>query len=350
MMNSVLIVDDSRENAEALRTILEERYLVYVALSGKSAMEMMSFIQPDIVLLDVVMPDIGGFDVLSFMRNKEHLKSIPVIFITAAADWIHEAQGLLMGAADYILKPYDPDIVSIKVKNHIMNKMNRDGMERLILQRTAELSSSRQAVIWGMSLLAEGRDQGTGAHIHRIQKYTKILAEEVARLHPSMLEGEELQRIILYAPMHDIGKVSIPDHILLKKGALTPEEFEIVKTHTTFGTEVLKKTEYLLTSEKETLRVAIEICGSHHEKYDGSGYPQGLKGQEIPISARIIALADVYDAVTSVREYKPAFSHEQAYDIIVKGDGRTMPSHFAPEIMEAFDNVSEQFRGVLASQ
>lgn len=344
MKNSIMIVDDSRENIDGLRSILELDYTVYIATSGDAALALMEKVSPDIVLLDVVMPGLGGFDVLERMKKTNNLANIPVIFITGASDSFNEAKGLYIGAVDYISKPYDPYIVRIKVKNHIENKMNRDNLERLVEIRTAELSASRKAVILGMSLLAEGRDKGTGGHIKRMQQYTEILGTQIHKDNPDLLPTSELEQTVLYAPLHDIGKVCVPDSILLKKGSLTSEEFELIKTHTVFGTEVLKKTEYLLTGEADTLRVAIEIAESHHEKFDGSGYPNGLKGYEIPISARIVALTDIYDALTSKREYKDAYSHEQARDIILKGDGRTLPEHFDPVVLESFSKVEADFK------
>ncbi len=343
MQNTVLLVDDSKENIDGLRSILDREYNIQVALSGEKALELMEKRPPDIVLLDVYMQGLNGFDVLNRMKKIKELEYIPVIFITAATDAFSETVGLQMGAVDYILKPYDADIVCFKVKNHIANKMNRDNLERLVELRTAELSDSRHAVILGMSLLAEGRDKGTGDHIKRMQKYTEILARDIANKHPELISLGDLQQIVLYSPLHDIGKVFIPDNILLKKGPLTKEEFDLMKTHTTYGTEVLRKTEFLMTSESDTLKIAIEICESHHEKYDGSGYPFGLKGDKIPVAARIVALADIYDALTSVREYKPAYTHEKAYGIITEGDGRTMPEHFAPEVLEAFKSVADEF-------
>lgn len=344
--NSILIVDDSKENIDGLRSILEADYAISVALSGEMALRLMERAKPDLILLDVVMPGLDGFDVLERMRAIDALAYIPVIFITGASDLFNEAKGLRLGAVDYVSKPYDPDIVCIKVKNHIANKMNRDNLERLVELRTAELSASRQAVILGMSLLAEGRDQGTGAHIKRIQLYTEILARQIHKSFPDILSMAELSQTILYSPLHDIGKVCIPDSILLKRGPLTPEEFDIIKNHTTFGTEVLRKTEHLMSAESDTLRVAIEIAESHHEKFDGTGYPHGLKGEEIPMAARIVALTDIYDALTSVREYKPAFTHENACEIILQGDGRTEPSHFDPIVLDAFRQVAPDFKHV----
>lgn len=344
-MNSVLIVDDSKENIDSLRAILEDEYKVYVARSGMLALDIMQRVQPDLVLLDVMMPGMSGFDVLEEMKKDSHLETIPVIFVSGAGDLSNETKGVEYGAADYIRKPYHPEIVYLKVKNHISNKLSRDNLEHLVETRTAELIASRKAVIIGMSLLAEGRDQETGNHLQRMQQYTKIIAKYIHRMHPKMLSKEEMYSTILYAPLHDIGKVSVPDSILLKSGKLTEEEFLIIQGHTTFGSQVLKKTEKIMmsTEEKDSLRVAIEICDSHHERYDGTGYPNQLKGMQIPISARIVALADVYDALTSERTYKKAFSHEEAYRIITEGDGRTMPQHFAPEVMEAFVEMQNQF-------
>lgn len=347
-MNSVLIVDDSKENIDSLRAILEKEYKIYAARSGEVALTVMRKVNPDLVLLDVVMPGMSGFDVLEEMKNDSQLKMIPVIFVTGAGGISDETKGVEYGAADYILKPYHPEIVYLKVKNHIINKLSRDSLERLVATRTAELSASRKAVIMGMSLLAEGRDQETGNHLQRMQQYVKIIAKYIYKKYPKVLSKEQMQSTILYAPLHDIGKVSIPDSILLKNGRLTDEEFAIIRHHTVFGAQVLKKTEKILMAgpEKDALQVAIEICEGHHERYEGSGYPNRLKGEQIPISARIVALADVYDALTSERPYKRAYTHEEAYNIITVGDGRTMPQHFAPEVLEAFINTQDRFKSM----
>ncbi len=346
-MNTVLIVDDTKENIDGLRAILENDYKVYVATSGETALNIMNRISPDIVLLDIVMPGLSGFEVLSKMRQLPNVVNTPVIFITGSNSSYNESRGLKLGAVDYICKPYDPDIVCIKVKNHILNKMHRDNLGKLVSEKTAELTASRQALILGMSLLAEGRDKGTGSHINRMQKYSEVIAKYIHTNDVEFLSASEVKQIVLYSPLHDIGKVYVSDNILLKKGKLTHEEFETMKYHTVFGTEVLKKTENLMLSNSSTLRVAVEICEGHHEKYDGSGYPHGLKGDEIPISACIVAIADIYDALTSVREYKAALTHEQAYDIITKGDGRTMPEHFHPVVLDAFENTQDKFIQIL---
>ncbi len=342
--NSVLIVDDSKENIDCLRGILDEFYKVYIATSGEMALKLMKNIRPDIILLDVVMPGIDGFEVLETLKKGEENFYIPVIFITSETSSFNEAKGLKMGAVDYIAKPYNPDIVSIKVRNQIHNKMYRDGLEKLVEQRTQELLDSRKAIIMGMSLLAESRDKGTGKHITRMQKYTEILAEKIHEMYPELLTKSDVDSIVSYAPLHDIGKVGIPDAILLKNGRLTNEEFDVIKTHTTFGADILRKTENWLQEDINTLQVAMEIAEFHHEKFDGTGYPKGLKGEEIPLSARIVTLADIYDALTSVREYKEAYLHDRALDIILVGDGRTKPEHFDPIVLETFKLVQEAFK------
>jgi putative two-component system response regulator len=340
---SVLIADDSEENINALLGMLEDSYTVYVATNGEQALEVMDKKLPDLVLLDVVMPGISGFEVLRRMKTDKRFLHTPVIFITSTGDSFSEAQGLMLGAVDYIIKPYNPDIVSIKVRNQMDNKLHRDNLEQLVEQRAAqliksskELRKSQEAIIFGMSYLAERRDLGTGTHLKRMKRITEILAKRLRAEHPDYISEDEVNKITMYAPLHDIGKVAISDSILLKPDILTPEEFETVKGHTSLGAEILLQTNELLDSNSRGLVIAIDIAMYHHEKFDGSGYPKGLKGTKIPLSARIVALADVYDALTSKREYKEAYSHSKAREIILNGDGRTSPEHFDPLILDVF--------------
>jgi len=347
--NTILIVDDSKELIDSLRAILEDEYEIRVALSGESALRVLESITPDLMLLDVMMPGIDGFGVVEILNENLGWKKIPVIFISAGKDVYNEATGLELGAVDYITKPYKPEIVTIKVHNAIENKMHRDSLERLVEKRTAEVVRSRDAVLYGMSLLAEGRDSVTGDHINRIKRYSELIAKKLRELYPNMLSDAEARKIASLSPIHDIGKVRVPDAVLLKPGKLTPEEFEEIKRHTLFGAEVLRKTQELMETDSEDLRVMLEIAESHHEKYDGTGYPYGLKGDDIPLSARVVALADVYDALTMVRPYKKAFTHEESMGIILNGDGRTEPSHFDPRVLEAFSQLTNEFLEVQIS-
>ena len=343
--HSVLIVDDSKENISALRGMLEDSYTVYVASNGERALKVMDKNLPDIVLLDVMMPGIDGFEVLRQIKKDSRFYHTPVIFITGSDDSFSESKGLLLGATDYIVKPYNPDIVNIKVHNQMDNKMHRDGLEILVEERTKELRKTQEGIIFGMSLMAERRDLSTGEHLKRIKKITGILAESLHKKYPDILPShKEVNNITAYSPLHDVGKVAISDAILLKPGRLTDEEYAIMKTHSTQGADILIDTRELLESETDDLTVAVNIAAGHHERYDGTGYPNGVKGDEIPLSARIVALADVYDALTSKRHYKEAFTHEKAMDIILNGDGRTMPEHFDPIILDVFKQCSDTIK------
>ena len=340
--NTVLIVDDQELNIDILRYMLEDTYEVYSAFNGKEALEVLDKTEVDLVLLDLVMPVMDGFEVLENIKKDQRFRNLPVIFITSETDSFSEAKGLSLGAVDYIRKPYESKIVGIKCKNHIENKMYRDDLESLVDERTKEIFASREAIIMAMSLLAEGRDQETGEHIKRMQNYTKIIANQILKNHPDLLSKEEVHYITSMAPLHDVGKINIPDQILLKPGKLTDEEFDVMKSHTTLGAEVIKETEEFMHGYKNTLHYAYEITAYHHEKYDGAGYPNGLRGDEIPISSGICSMADIYDALTSERPYKKAFSHEKAMEIITIGDGRVMPTHFNPIVLEAFKQVEQE--------
>lgn len=340
--NTVLIVDDQEINVEILGSMLEGTYDVCTAFNGQEALEVLDKTAVDLVFLDLVMPVMDGFEVLENIKKDQRFRNLPVIFITSETDSFSEARGLSLGAVDYIRKPYDSKIVGIKCKNHIENKMYRDDLESIVEERTNEISASREAIIMAMSLLAEGRDQETGDHIKRMQNYTKIIANKIYKNNPGLLSKEEVYYITSMAPLHDVGKINIPDAILLKPGKLTDEEFEVMKSHTTLGAEVLKETEKFMRGYQNTLHYAFEITAYHHEKHDGTGYPSGAKGDEIPISSGICSLADVYDALTSERPYKKAFTHEKAVEIITVGDGRVMPAHFKPVVLEAFKQAEKE--------
>jgi len=348
---SVLIVDDDPINLEILGSILEDKYELTKAVSGTEALSIMVDKQPDLVLLDLHMPELDGFEVLARMRSDNNLVNIPVIFVTGETDSYQEAKGLGMGAVDYIKKPYDSSIIPLKVNNHIKLKRLRDNLEDEVKLRTRELTERSEqllkthgAIIMGMSLLSESRDKVTGMHLIRIKTLTNLLATAMNKLYPQMIDSSMVDMITEYSPLHDVGKVAVPDAVLKKSGGLTPEEFTQMKEHTTGGGDLLRQIANLWPGEVSQLNWAVEIAENHHEKYDGSGYPHSKEGELIPLSARIVSVSDIYDALRSPRSYKPGFTHEEAMNIILVGDGRTSPDHFDPYVLEAFESVHEDLR------
>ncbi|MBU1564310.1 MAG: two-component system response regulator [Proteobacteria bacterium] len=340
---SILIVDDTEENVDILIATLGELYDISVAIDGETALEMLEEFTPDLILLDIMMPGIDGYEVCERLKRETRTLKIPIIFLTALSEAQNEEKGLLLGAVDYITKPFNPFLVKARVKNHLELKMHRDNLELLVQQRTSELELTQEVTIESMGTLAEYRDPETGGHIQRTKHYIQILANHLKN-HPkfsAILTNETIISLYKSAPLHDIGKVGVPDHILLKPGRLTEGEFEEMKKHTIYGRDTISKAEKKL-GNRSFLHYALEIAESHQEKWDGSGYPNGWSGEEIPISGRLMAIADVYDALISKRVYKAPFSHSKAVAIIRESSGQ----HFDPDIVEAFLQVSEEFRRI----
>ena len=348
MNSTILIVDDMKVNIDMLTSILRENHTIMAAISGENAIKLLERRKPDLVLLDIAMPGVDGFGVLGYMKNRTELARIPVIFVTGEHDSEVEERGILMGAVDYIKKPYNAAVVSAKVRNHLELKSYRDNLEQLVYERTSQLAASREAIIMGMSLMSESHDKITGDHVMRIKDFTKVLAEKIMEVYPDIITEERFRQIVLYSPLHDVGKVGISDTILLKTGLLTPEEFNIMKTHTLDGAELLRKTETFLnhSDDSDDLGVAIEIAECHHERFDGTGYPHGMKGDEIPMSARIVAVADVYDALRSSRPYKKAYTHQEAVDIINSENIEGGKCHFDPSVLSVFQTVGDAFDSI----
>ncbi len=348
---TVLVVDDTPQNLVLMRDLLQVRYRVKVAVSGERALGICANSAPDLILLDVVMPGMDGHEVCRRLKADPATREIPVIFLTARSEDGDEQVGLDLGAVDYLVKPIRPAILEARVRNHLMLKAAADVLRdqravlaRQVAQRTAEIQQLQDTTVLMLASLAETRDNETGNHIARTQHYVRTLAEALCDdpRYASQLTPEAIDLLFKSAPLHDIGKVGVPDSILLKPGRLTPEEFEVMKTHTTLARDAIEATERRLGRDVPFLRFAKEIAASHHEKWDGSGYPQGLSGEAIPLSARLMAVADVYDALISRRVYKPAFPHEEAVTIIMQGRG----AHFDPAVCDAFFAQREAFRAI----
>lgn len=340
---SLLIVEDTEMNIDVLVDALGDDFLLRVALDGESALKNVSANIPDLILLDIMMPGMDGYEVLRRLKADVKTSKIPVIFLTAMSGEHDEAKGLSLGAIDYITKPFNPHLVKARVNNHLMLKSYQDNLELLVEERTSELRKTQEAIINSMGVLAEYRDPETGGHIKRTQHYVRILAMQV-KDHVRFKEGLSQEKIQLFykcSPLHDIGKVAIPDNILLKPGKLTGEEFDKMKEHSLFGRDAISLCEKEIPGTS-FLKYACEIAYTHHEKWDGTGYPLGLKGDAIPISGRIMALADVYDALISRRVYKPPFPHARAVAIIKEGRG----THFDPALVDAFLHIEEDFRQI----
>lgn len=343
---TILVVDDTPDNLDLMGDLLMNDYKVKIANSGKKALEIVQMGHPpDLILLDIMMPEMDGYEVCSVLKSDEKTKNIPVIFLTAKTNSIDEQKGFEIGAVDYITKPISPVIVMARVKTHLDLHNKNVYLEQLVNQRTQEIMAIQDVTIHAMASLAETRDNETGNHIRRTQNYVKLLAQHL-QFHPKYTHFLNMDGVIdtLFksAPLHDIGKVGIPDAILLKPGRFEPSEFDIMKSHPELGQNAILQAESELGIDVPFLQYAKEIAYGHHEKWDGSGYPQGLSGEDIPISARLMAVADVYDALISRRVYKEGMPHAQAVDIILDGKG----THFDPHIIDAFLALHETFRDI----
>jgi putative two-component system response regulator len=340
----ILMADDSVANLQILRETLSGRgYKLFTAKGGCSALAIAARAQPDLILLDILMPDMDGYEVCRRLKADEATRRIPVMFLTALANASNEAKGLALGAVDYISKPIQPDLVRARVQTHLELKRHRDRLEQLVRAHVRDARLTQAVMIESLATLAEYRDPETGGHIKRTQNFVKLLAVHL-RVHPRFrpaLDEETIELLYQSAPLHDIGKVGVRDHILLKAGRLDDAEFEQMKRHTLFGEEVLHLAEQKL-GRNTFLRLAREIAGSHQEKWDGSGYPRGLRGEAIPLSGRLMAVADVYDALISKRIYKPPLPHERAVAIIRAGRG----AHFDPDVADAFIELEAVFRNI----
>ena len=339
---SILVVDDTPENLALISGILREHYTVRVAPSGARALQIATGDQPpDLILLDIMMPEMDGYEVLRRLSADPRTADIPVLFVTAMDEAEDEQRGIDLGAVDYITKPVSAPIVLARVRNHLMLKEARDFLkdEKQFLER--QLAAVQNVAIHAFASLAETHDEETVNHIRRMQQYVKTLAEALrghARFASALSEGM-INLLVASVPLHDVGKVGVPDAILLKSGSLEPDEFEVMKTHTTIGRDAIVRAQQVLGADADFLRCAREIAQSHHEKWDGTGYPEGLRGDAIPVAARLVAFADVYDVLISRRSHKPPMPHREAVEIVLAAKG----SHFDPDVVDAFVKVQQKF-------
>ncbi len=349
---NILLVDDTPESLELLSGMLKDsHYRIRAALSGDLALLSARNDPPDLILLDINMPGMDGYEVCRRLKADAELKDIPVIFLSALSEQIDKVRAFGVGGVDYVTKPFQLEEVCARVETHLRLRRMQLELERhnlhledLVREQIAEISDSQLAAIIALTKLAESRDDGTGAHIERTRTLARALAEKMRNSpgHSGSITESFIESIYHTAALHDIGKVGILDSILLKPGRLTPEEFEIMKTHSIIGANTLENARGKYP-KSAFLNMGMDISRSHHEKWDGSGYPDGLAGEAIPLAARIMAVADVYDALRAERPYKPAFSHERSCRIILENSG----SHFDPAVIAAFRSIESGLSGVL---
>ena len=341
--STILVIDDTEVNLDLIEAILSDEYHVSTTKDGETGLTIAAAIHPDMILLDVMMPGMDGYEVCESLKKEPKTQDIPVIFITALSSEMNESKGFELGAVDYITKPFKPVIVKNRVRTHLELKRHRDHLAELVRERTRELALTQEVTFESLATLAEYRDPETGGHIRRTQTYIRALAEYL-KTHPrfkAYLDDETIDLLYKSAPLHDIGKVGVPDRILLKPGPLTLEEFEEMKKHTIYGRNAIVAAARKIGSTS-FLRIAENLIYSHHEKWDGSGYPDGLFGEKIPVAARLMALADVFDALISKRVYKEAYPFSEVRKIIASERGR----QFDPDITDAFLAHCDEFEAI----
>ncbi len=338
----ILIVDDNVTNLNIARKSLCDDYNVVLIKDGAMALAEIANINPNLILLDVEMPGMNGFEVIDKIKNEmpEPFRNIPVIFLTAKDDGDSEFKGLNLGAVDYVIKPFSSVLLKKRVELHLKLHNYSTRLEHLVDEKTANLKDLQYAIIYSMAEMVERRDRGTGKHIMRTHLFLKHLLLQVIEdgIYKDSLKGVNVEIYAHASQMHDVGKIAIPDGILLKPAKLTADEYETIKKHTIYGSEIID-TAIKEVQDVEFLEVAKNFALTHHEKWNGTGYPRGLKGEEIPISGRLMAIVDAYDALISARPYKHAKTHQESVDIIIADSG----SHFDPLIVNSFLKVANEF-------
>lgn len=325
--STILVIDDIAENIDVISNILNEEYEIKAANQGMLGLKVLERFNVDLILLDIMMPEMDGYEVCQRIKDNPDLCNIPIIFLTAMDSQEDEQRGFDLGAVDFISKPFSAAILKARVSSHLKLANYAKDLAQQVHERTQELATSRLEIIECLALAAEYRDNETGNHVIRVGEYCRQMASKIG------LSQYECDLIALTAPLHDIGKIAIPDNILLKPGRLTEEEFQIMRGHTEAGAHILG------SSQSDFLKAAKKIAISHHEKWDGSGYPTGLKGEDIPLFGRIVALCDVYDALLSVRPYKKAWTKEEVETYINELSG----TQFDPVLVEHFNQLKDDF-------
>jgi putative two-component system response regulator len=347
----ILLVDDNPTNLAAGKEMLKDRYKVYPIPSAEIMFDLLGNIFPDMVLLDIDMPGMNGYEAIRKLKANPEWNDIPVVFLTAMTDEGSELDGLSLGAIDYVSKPFSAPLLMKRIENHLLIQEQKrllrelnENLEDLVRRKTLRVIQLQDAVLQTVADLVEFRDDVTGGHVCRTQAYMKLLVDKLLEEHIYQEETAawDMDYLLLSAQLHDVGKIAISDLILNKPGKLDPEEFEIMKTHVEIGVRAIKKIEEN-ADEHAFLKHARLIAGGHHEKWDGSGYPAGLRGRDIPLEGRLMAIADVYDALISKRPYKQAMGTDEAKRIILEGSG----THFDPALVDIFMKVADDFAGVV---
>lgn len=317
----ILVVDDNEVNLTLMSAILGRDYQVYTAEGAEEALRLLhEVVRPDLILLDVMMPEVDGYQLAATLKEDPRTLDIPIIFVTAKSDVSDEIRGFQLGAVDYITKPVSPPLVRARVRTHLALASQNRELDRQVREKTSELYDTRLKLIQRLGRAAEYRDNETGNHVIRMSRFSQIIALGLGM-------SEAVAEMLLHAaPMHDVGKIGIPDAILRKPGPLTPDERKIMETHVLMGAEIIGD------DESDLLKTAAMVAKTHHEKWDGSGYPSGLKGEDIPLLGRVVAVADVFDALTSERPYKRAWTVEEAIALMKSETGK----HFDPLVMDVF--------------
>ncbi|GHU65161.1 response regulator [Spirochaetia bacterium] len=344
----IMLVDDNPTNLNTGKNMLKDDYDIYPLLSGEKLFAMLEKVTPNLILLDIEMPEMSGYEVIKILKKNPKYEEIPVIFLTSWRDPGSELEGLSLGAIDYIAKPFSPPLLLKRIETHLLMAAQKnalkdynDNLQIKVQEKTYQVVKLQNSLLTTMSGLVEFRDETTGGHIERTQSYVEIMLKKIwnEKIYWENVSAWNLEFLITSVPLHDVGKIRISDAILNKPGKLTPEEFEIMKKHTTYGEQAIESI-MRNTGEDDFLKHAKIFAGAHHEKWDGSGYPRGLKGTDIPLQGRLMAISDVYDALISERPYKKPMPHDEAIGIIREGKGK----HFDPVLVDLLDDLAPLFK------